>query len=227
MREKVTEQIRQLAEELLEPNHLNDPVQLKLRLRELYEKAVLLEYLQKETPLQVIQKTEEVHEAMTVSIETTKEEILITEVERSEISEITREEVVEEVEEELLPIFIPKFDAVIEDFTLKKEFEDTFSLDEAEKLLEAKPAQQKQVSLHDRLSSNTIQVGLNDRIAFVNNLFNFSQSDFNKVLYFLNDCKTKEEALQYVNYNLKPKYNWKGKEDLVERLMALIDRKFI
>lgn len=222
MREKVTEQIRQLAEELLEPNHLNDPVQLKLRLRELYEKAVLLEYLQKETPVQVIQKMEEVHEIMTVSIETTKEEILITAVERSEISEITREE-----EEELLPIFIPKFDAVIEDFTLKKEFEDAFSLDEAEKLLEAKPVQQKQVSLHDKLSSNTIQVGLNDRIAFVNNLFNFSQSDFNKVLYFLNDCKTKEEAIQYVNYNLKPKYNWKGKEDLVERLMALIDRKFI
>jgi len=226
MREKVTEQIRQLAEELLEPNHLNDPVQLKLRLRELYEKAVLLEYLQKETPVQVIQKTEEVHEIMTVSIETTKEEIVITEVERSEISKITREEV-EEEEEELLPIFIPKFDAVIEDFTLKKEFEDAFSLDEAEKLLEAKPIQQKQVSLHDKLSSNTIQVGLNDRIAFVNNLFNFSQSDFNKVLYFLNDCKTKEEAIQYVNYNLKPKYNWKGKEDLVERLMALIDRKFI
>lgn len=224
MREKVTEQIRQLAEELLEPNHLNDPVQLKLRLRELYEKAVLLEYLQKETPVQVIQKTEEVHEIMTVSIETTNEEILITEVEPSEISEITSEE---EEEDELLPIFIPKFDAVIEDFTLKKEFEDAFSLDEAEKLLEAKPVQQKQVSLHDRLSSNTIQVGLNDRIAFVNNLFNFSQSDFNKVLYFLNDCKTKEEAIQYVNYNLKPKYNWKGKEDLVERLMALIDRKFI
>ena len=224
MIEKVTEQIRQLAEELLEPNHLNDPVQLKLRLRELYEKAVLLEYLQKETPLQVNQKTEEVHEIMTVSIETTKEEILITAVERSEISEITREEV---EEEELLPIFIPKFDAVIEDFTLKKEFEDAFSLDEAEKLLEAKPVKQKQVSLHDKLSSNTIQVGLNDRIAFVNNLFNFSQSDFNKVLYFLNDCKTKEEAIQYVNYNLKPKYNWKGKEDLVERLMVLIDRKFI
>ncbi len=222
MREKVTEQIRLLAEELLEPNHLNDPVQLKLRLRELYEKAVLLEYLQKEIPEQVNQKAEEVHEIMTVSIETIKEEKLISEVGNSEFSENTNEE-----EEELLPIFIPKFDAVIEDFTLKKEFEDAFSLDEAEKLLEAKPIQQKQVSLHDKLSSNTIQVGLNDRIAFVNNLFNFSQSDFNKVLYFLNDCKTKEEALQYVNYNLKPKYNWKGKEDLVERLMALIDRKFI
>jgi len=149
---------------------------------------------------------------------------LISEVGRREFSENTNEE---DEEEELLPIFIPKFDAVIEDFTLKKEFEDAFSLDEAEKLLEAKPVQQKQVSLHDKLSSNTIQVGLNDRIAFVNNLFNFSQSDFNKVLYCLNDFKTKEEALQYVNYNLKPKYNWKGKEDLVERLMALIDRKFI
>ncbi|MDZ7612349.1 MAG: hypothetical protein U5K51_00450 [Flavobacteriaceae bacterium] len=61
----------------------------------------------------------------------------------------------------------------------------------------------------------------------MNNLFNFSQSDFNKVLFYLNDCKTKEDALQYINYNLKPKYNWKGKEDLVDRLLALIDRKFI
>lgn len=221
MREKVIEHIRLLAEELLETNQLNDPIQLKLRLREMYEKAVLLEYLQKEMPEQVITKTEEVHEIINISFETTKEEITISDLEVVKISENQYEE------EDDVPIFIPKFDAVIEDFTLKKEFEDAFSLDDAEKLLEAKPVQQKQVSLHDKLSSNTIQVGLNDRIAFVNNLFNFSQSDFNKVLFYLNDCKTKEDALQYVNYNLKPKYNWKGKEDLVDRLLALIDRKFI
>ena len=222
MREKVIEQIRLLAEELLETKQLNDPIQLKLRLREMYEKAVLLEYLQKDIPEQVITKTEEVVEIINISFETTKEEISISDLEQVEISKNTYEE-----EEEDVPIFIPKFDAVIEDFTLKKEFEDAFSLDDAEKLLEAKPVQQKQVSLHDKLSSNTIQVGLNDRIAFVNNLFNFSQSDFNKVLFYLNDCKTKEDALQYINYNLKPKYNWKGKEDLVDRLLALIDRKFI
>lgn len=221
MREKVIEQIRLLAIELLETNHLNDPIQLKLRLREMYEKAVLLEYLQKEVPEEGITKTEVVHEIINISFETTKEEILISDPEWAETSENTYEE------EEEVPIFIPKFDAVIEDFTLKKEFEDAFSLDDAEKLLEAKPVQQKQVSLHDKLSSNTIQVGLNDRIAFVNNLFNFSQSDFNKVLFYLNDCKTKEDALQYINYNLKPKYNWKGKEDLVDRLLALLDRKFI
>jgi len=221
MREKVIEQIRLLAEELLETKQLNDPIQLKLRLREMYEKAVLLEYLQKDVPEQVITKTEEVIEIINISFETKNEEISISDLEQVEISKNTYEE------EEDVPIFIPKFDAVIEDFTLKKEFEDAFSLDDAEKLLEAKPVQQKQVSLHDKLSSNTIQVGLNDRIAFVNNLFNFSQSDFNKVLFYLNDCKTKEDALQYINYNLKPKYNWKGKEDLVDRLLALIDRKFI
>jgi len=221
MREKVIEQIRLLAEELLETKQLNDPIQLKLRLREMYEKAVLLEYLQKDVPEQVITKTEEVIEIINISFETTNEEISISDLEQVEISKNTSEE------EEDVPIFIPKFDAVIEDFTLKKEFEDAFSLDDAEKLLEAKPVQQKQVSLHDKLSSNTIQVGLNDRIAFVNNLFNFSQSDFNKVLFYLNDCKTKEDALQYINYNLKPKYNWKGKDDLVDRLLALIDRKFI
>ncbi len=72
-----------------------------------------------------------------------------------------------------------------------------------------------------------LQVGLNDRIAFVNKLFSFSQSDFNKVLSRLNECNTKEEALNYFQYQVKPNYNWKGKEDLEERFKSLIERKFL
>ncbi len=160
----------------------------------------------------------------TVDFETLKENLQEVFEKKADNKNLLKEEVDSEIEE---PFFVPKFDDVIEDYTLKEEFKDTYSIDDAEKLLEAKPEKIKQLSLHEKLSSNSIQVGLNDRIAFVNNLFNFSQSDFNKVLHFLNECKTKDEAIQYIQYNIKPKYNWKGKEELEDRLMVLIDRKFI
>jgi hypothetical protein len=109
----------------------------------------------------------------------------------------------------------------------KEEFKDTVSLEETEKLFETKKEEIRQLSLNDRLQGSSIQVGLNDRIAFVNKLFNFSQSDFNKVLSRLNECSSREEALHYVRYEVKTIYNWKGKEELEERFISLIERKFI
>ena len=109
----------------------------------------------------------------------------------------------------------------------KEEFKDTVSLDETEKLFETRKEEIRQLSLNDRLVGNSIQIGLNDRIAFVNKLFNFSQSDFNKVLSRLNACTTRDEALHYVQYQVKTNYNWKGKEDLEERFISLIERKFM
>ena len=136
---------------------------------------------------------------------------------------------IEPVEEKKIPdeIFVPKFDSVKEDMSQKKEFQDTVSLEETQKLFESRRPEGKQLSLHDKLSSSTIQVGLNDRIAFVNKLFNYSQSEFNKILHNLNACKTKQEAFHYIQTKVKPNYNWSGKEDLEERFLALVERKFL
>jgi hypothetical protein len=124
-------------------------------------------------------------------------------------------------------IFVPKFDSVKEDMSQKKEFQDTVTIEETAKLFESRKPEGKQLSLHDKLLSSTIQVGLNDRIAFVNKLFNYSQSEFNKTLNVLNACKTKQEAFHYIQTKVKPGYNWAGKEDLEERFLALIERKFL
>ena len=94
-------------------------------------------------------------------------------------------------------------------------------------LFVTKKKENKQLSLNDKLLGSSLQVGLNDRIAFVNKLFNFSQSDFNKVLTKLNAFSSKDEALNYFQYQVKPNYNWKGKEDLEERFIGLIERKFM
>ncbi len=96
-----------------------------------------------------------------------------------------------------------------------------------------KPIQQKEkaeesksVSLNDRISNQKIQVGLNDRIAFVKHLFNFSQEDFNRVLSQLNSFTTEQECKDFIVNKVKPEYKWLGKEEYEERLIALVERKF-
>ena len=111
--------------------------------------------------------------------------------------------------------------------SLKEEFRDSISADKTSTLfddIENKGNEKK--SLNDRLVKNTIQVGLNDRIAFVNHLFNFNQQDFNRVLSQLNTFKTEYEAKDFINNNVKPDYDWTGKEEYQERLITLIERKF-
>ena len=109
----------------------------------------------------------------------------------------------------------------------KAEFKDTISLEETEKLFETRRGESQQLSLNDKLVNSSIQIGLNDRIAFVNKLFNFSQTEFNTVLSKLNTYSNKQEALHYIQYKVKPKYDWKDKEELEERFILIIERKFL
>ena len=72
-----------------------------------------------------------------------------------------------------------------------------------------------------------MQVGLNDRIAFVKHLFDGSQEDFNRVLSQLNSFKTEDEAKTFVQEFVKSDYNWSASLEYEERLMDLIERKFL
>ncbi len=81
-------------------------------------------------------------------------------------------------------------------------------------------------SLNDRIHNQKIQVGLNDRIAFVKHLFNFSQEEFNRVLSQLNTFNSEQECKDFLNTQVKPDYDWSNKEEYEERLVALIERKF-
>ncbi|MEY2629598.1 MAG: hypothetical protein RLZZ469_493 [Bacteroidota bacterium] len=75
--------------------------------------------------------------------------------------------------------------------------------------------------------AKTIEIGLNDRIAFVNHLFGESNEDFNRVISQLNTFDTLEEAKTFLNEMVIPDYNyWVGKEDYMERFMTIVERKF-
>ena len=127
----------------------------------------------------------------------------------SEVSEETPEEAGEDSEE-------------IKIHTLEEELKDTIPVDVMANLFEmAQP-----VSLNDTLTKN-IQIGLNDRIAFVKNLFDGSQEDFNRVLSQLNSFKTEKEAIKFINKMVKPDYNWDEQEEFETRFMEIIQRKFV
>ena len=111
--------------------------------------------------------------------------------------------------------------------TLEREFKDAISADMAANMFEK--AEKKVItkqSLNDRLSQSQIQIGLNDRIAFVKHLFNNSQSDFNRVLSQLNSFDNEEEALRFINNTVMPEYKWAEDSEYVERLINLVSRKF-
>jgi hypothetical protein len=105
--------------------------------------------------------------------------------------------------------------------TLEEELEDTIPVDVMANLFE--PV--KGASLNDKLKTN-LQIGLNDRIAFVKNLFEGSQEDFNRVISQLNTLKTEKEAKKFINKMVKPDYNWSEHEDLENRLLAIVERRF-
>jgi len=109
----------------------------------------------------------------------------------------------------------------LKDLTLEEELDDTIPVDIIADLFEPlKPS-----SLNDKLQTN-IQIGLNDRIVFVKNLFEGSQEDFNRVISQLNTFKTEKEAKKFITKMVKPDYNWSEKEELENRLITIIERRF-
>ncbi len=84
----------------------------------------------------------------------------------------------------------------------------------------------KNQSLNDKLNKD-LQIGLNDKLAFVKHLFNNNMEDYTRVLSQLTTIDTEERSLAFINNMVKPEYNnWEGKEEYAERFMALIERKF-
>lgn len=164
------------------------------------------------------------------------------EIKEEKIIEVKAEEITEQPFDELEEIMfskeIPPKDIIIEKssakvndvvkveerktMSLEEELQDIISVDVMADLFENVPSK----SLNDKLVSN-IQIGLNDRIAFVKNLFNNQQEDYNRVVSQLNTFKSQKEAKNFINKMVKPDYNWSEQEELETRFIEIIERKFV
>lgn len=102
-----------------------------------------------------------------------------------------------------------------------------------ESTLEETPAQQEMFapaaekkSLNDRLAGNVLKFGLNDRIGFVNDLFDGSQEDFNRTVSQLNTLGSLSEAMEFIETHISGEYGWDQKEKTAARFIAALEQKF-
>ncbi|MGB6269215.1 MAG: hypothetical protein WBF67_09420, partial [Olleya sp.] len=81
-------------------------------------------------------------------------------------------------------------------------------------------------SLNDKLKLG-LNIGLNDKLAFIKHLFDGKNEDYDRVLSQLYTSASLAEATNLIRNVVKPDYNnWEGKEDYEARFMELIEAKF-
>jgi hypothetical protein len=85
---------------------------------------------------------------------------------------------------------------------------------------------EKPRSLNEALSRG-INIGLNDRLAFIKHLFDGKTEDYTRVLSQINTQPTFEDAEDFIKGKVKPSYNyWLDKEDYSRRFMKIIEKSF-
>jgi len=250
MHKKLATDLTSLAHSILQLKNKEDVRVLKQKAYEIYEKLTVLAYVDEyientpnasETKEELLEKIASVENKKEVApLEEKTEEVVEVTIAVPEIVEEAKEEVpVEVIEEPSLDLddleedlfsAVETFDRSTEEaveekksITLEEELEDTISIDVAADLFE-KPVVKK--SLNDQIHQN-LQIGLNDRIAFVKHLFNGSQGDFNRVVSQLNSFKTEKEARKFIKKMVKPDYNWAEQEEYETRFMEIVERRFL
>jgi len=113
-----------------------------------------------------------------------------------------------------------EFETITQDFANIPEFE---PIEDAKK----REVENKVKSLNDKLKPGGLQIGLNDKIAFIKHLFDGKNEDYDRVISQINTATTLQEAQDFVHQLVKPDYNnWEGKEEYEERFLEIVEGKF-
>ena len=131
---------------------------------------------------------------------------------------VNSSDVVEEDLSELSPSFgqLPIFEPLDSD----SEPEETLAMDDSLTAI-------KKTSLDEKLKKTGFQIGLNDRLAFVNHLFQNNNEDYDRVISQLNTMDSFEEISDFIQNIIKPDYsNWEDKGDYETRFLEILQQKF-
>ncbi|HFS67622.1 MAG TPA: hypothetical protein ENK67_05360 [Flavobacteriia bacterium] len=97
--------------------------------------------------------------------------------------------------------------------------------EETQKTRSASTPHQSKKQVQPKLKK--INIGLNDRIAFIKHLFDNDQETYKTFIDQLNAFESYEDALRFINQDIKPQYNnWDGKDEYEFRLLQLLELKF-
>jgi hypothetical protein len=82
-------------------------------------------------------------------------------------------------------------------------------------------------SLNDKLNVGGLNIGLNDKIAFIKHLFDGKSEDYERVMSQLNSFESFVNAQEFLLQIVKPDYNnWMNKEEFEERFLQILERRF-
>ena len=246
MKKKLESELISIAHRILKLSGKEEVSLLHKEVAELYEKLTVLKFAQDnfEDEMPTIGSDNSFFEMLDVAFNNKVSDTIevedkvfinVDEVEDDGIMEHITEKIKDMVAQ--MPEETHEVDDIINEVILEKEkpntdFEDLAvgyddlpifdPVDEAENKTLNKPK-----SLNDKLKGSLINIGLNDKIAFVKNLFEGSNEDYERVLSQINTSSNFEEASNFINNMVKPDYNgWNGKEEFEERFMEIIQSKF-
>ena len=82
-------------------------------------------------------------------------------------------------------------------------------------------------SLNDKLKGGGLNIGLNDKLAFIKHLFDGKPEDYDRVISQINTAASLLDAKRFIIDIVKPDYqDWIGKEEFEERFIEIIEAKF-
>lgn len=248
MKKKLQMEIKQIGNELISLKDNFNSTELKILVANLHEKLVVLEHIESQLDSPIERTASE-----SLDSKSFREENWFTEPEPVPLRE-DREALIEPLMEkikdivaqmpqearkvdEMLDEVLPERKKVkndLDDFASNYQEMPTFERKETDKSAEPstssikkpKTESQKPKSLNDKLNQG-LQIGLNDRMAFIKHLFDGKTDDYSRVLSQINSMSSFTQAESFIQNTVKPDYkNWKDKDVYIERFMSMVEKVF-
>lgn len=85
---------------------------------------------------------------------------------------------------------------------------------------------EERVNINDQFAK-TLSIDINDRLAFIKNLFNDDKINYERVISQIITFESWSEVSKFLNTQVKIEYNnWEGKEDVVDRFLSILQNNF-
>ncbi len=247
MKKKLESELISIAHRILKLKEKEDVINLHAEVSDLYEKLSVLKFVHEkmddETPSigndssffgmlddafnNKVSDTIEVEDKIYINLDDAEEDPIM-------------EPVMEKIKDMVahMPQEVDDIDTIIEDILPKptfhkNDFEDITAgfqempiFEPVSKTKNGKIDEKK--SLNDNFKSGRLNIGLNDKLAFIKHLFDGKHEDYDRVISQINTSASFNDAKLFITEMVKPDYNnWEGKEEFEERLIEIIESKFL
>ncbi|RIA11051.1 hypothetical protein OE09_2935 [Flavobacteriaceae bacterium MAR_2010_72] len=245
MKKKLESELVSIAHRILKLKGKEDVIKMHAEVALLYEKLSVLKFANEnfEDDLPTIGNDSSFFEMLDTAFNNKVSDnieiedkiyINLDEVEDDDIMEPVMEKIKDMVAQ--MPQEADEIDAIFEEAIPQKQvhknnleeitagFQD---IPEFEPVSEAKIRENFKKSLNDKLKNGGLNIGLNDKLAFIKHLFNGKIEDYERVLSQINTASTYKEASNLIQTIVKPDYNnWAGKEEVEARFLQIVESKF-